>query len=403
MNIYATILAYKQLKFDNCIFIHNYAIYMHNYLADSTFQVPPTMTASVVGARGYAGLELVKLLLAHPFVHLNFAFATSEFQLSADLIDTRIAGVKCLAEAEIFNHLTDIVFLATPAEVSLKLAPELLKRGAKVIDLSGAFRLKKSDYQHWYGFSHPVPELLASADYGLQAYAQIPKSSLISNPGCYATAIALALIPLLKHQLVDPKNIVIDAKSGTSGAGRKAQENLLFSEVVGECLPYKVGKHQHIPEIQESIESYSGVHIDPHFSTSLLSTSKGIIAGIYLNALTTDIKSIEKAFQNEYANYKLVRFSSKISQYASLKKVIGTPYTHISYELVGTKLYVFSCIDNLMKGAASQAVENLNALMGLPLEFSLIPQDFITQNISVSITQNISASITQTKDHEATL
>ena len=369
---------------------------MHNYLAVPTFQSPLTqtssaLTASVVGARGYAGLELVKFLLAHPLIQLKFVFATSEFQLSDELIDERITGIKCLAESEINNHLTDIVFLATPAEASLKLAPELLKRGAKVIDLSGAFRLKKSDYQKWYAFSHPEPQLLASAHYGLQAYAQKPKGALISNPGCYATAIALALIPLLKHHLIDPKNIVIDAKSGTSGAGRKAQENLLFSEIVGECLPYRVGRHQHIPEIQESIESYSGVSIDPHFTTSLLSTSRGIIAGIYLNAFTTDIKLVEKAYQTEYANYKLVRFSSKISQYASLKKVIGTPYTHISYELVGTKLYVFSCIDNLLKGAASQAVENLNAMMGLPLEFSLIPQ------------VSFSASNTQTKDHEAIL
>ncbi len=347
---------------------------MHNYLADSTFKSTSLLTAAVVGARGYAGLELIKLLLNHPFIQLDSAYATTDFNLSDDLIDIRLSQVKCLPESDILKHFTDVVFLATPAEASLKLVPQLIKQGRKVIDLSGAFRLKKNDYQKWYGFAHSQPELLNSAHYGLQAFAQKPQSSLISNPGCYATAIALALIPLLKHQLVDSKNIVIDAKSGTSGAGRKAQENLLFSEVVGECLPYRVGRHQHTPEILESIETYSGVSIDPHFSTSLLGTSKGIIAGIYLNSLTEDLKLIEKAYQTEYENYKLVHFSSNISQYAQLKKVVGTPFTHISYELVGTKLYIFSCIDNLMKGAASQAIENLNALMGLPLEFSLIPE-----------------------------
>ncbi len=382
MNIYASFLLYKQLKFDNCIFIHNYALSMHNYLADIKFKFPPLPSVSVVGARGYAGIELIKLLIEHPSVQLQYAFGTSIFNLADDLLDSRFSKVKCLNESEILTHKSDIIFLATPAEISLKLTPLLLKQGSVVIDLSGAFRLKKNDYLKWYGFKHPEPELLSKAHYGLQALATQNMATLIANPGCYATAISLALIPLLKFNLIDPKQIVIDAKSGTSGAGKKALENLLFTEVVGECLPYKVGRHQHLPEIQESIEAFTGVSIEPHFSTSLLGTSRGIIAGIYLNSLTEDLKKIEKAYEKMYQNYKLVRFSSKISQYASLKKVVGTPFTNISYELVGRKLYVFSCIDNLLKGAASQAIENLNSLLNLPLEYSLIPDFSFSHSLS---------------------
>lgn len=382
LNIYALFCLHMQLNFDKGIKINNYALKMHNYLADSKFKLAPLgtkisgpiATVSVVGARGYSGLELIKLLKNHPTIELKYAFATSQFNLSEELMNSSFANIKCLHESEIFTHLTDIVFLATPAEVSLKLAPELIKKGAKVIDLSGAFRLKKSDYQRWYGFSHTHQELLTQAHYGLQSFSKNSISPLVSNPGCYATAISMALIPLLKHHLVSPNHIVIDAKSGTTGAGKKPLENLLFSEVDGECLPYKVGCHQHLPEIQECIESFTSLFIEPHFTTSLLSVSRGIIAGIYLNSLTTDIEQIKTAYLTEYQNYPLVRFSSKISQFASLKKVVGTPYTNISFELVGTKLYVFSCIDNLLKGAASQAIENLNSILGLPLEFSLISQ-----------------------------
>jgi len=370
-------------KFDKCIKIHNYAPTMHNYLADQ--KASASLSASLVGARGYAGIELAKLLIRHPYIKLTTAFATGEFSLHEELMDERFESVKCLSisatPTEVLNDPSHVVFLATPIETSLQLAPELLKSGKTVIDLSGAFRLKKNDYQKWYKLAHPTPELIASAEYGLQPFSsrrclglfkKAPR--LISNPGCYATAIAMALIPLLKRSLINPKHIVIDAKSGTSGAGKKAQENLLFTEVDGECLPYRVGQHQHHPEIQESIEAFSQVHIDPHFTTNLLATPRGLIAGIYAEAMTENIQDITRAFAEEYAGYSLVRHSTKISQYASLKRVVHTPYTHISYELVGRKLYVFSCIDNLLKGAASQAIENLNQLLGLPLDFSLVDQ-----------------------------
>ena len=350
---------------------------MHNYVpsnsALSSAKSPKKATASVVGARGYTGLELVKILLQHPFVNLTHAFATAAFKLSDEILDRKAEDIICLPDSELFQNLTDVIFLATPAEVSMKLAPALVKKGKIVIDLSGAFRLKKNDYSKWYHAEHSEKSLLGKAHYGLVPFAGplVDETKLVSNPGCYATAISMALIPLLQKNLIEADSLVIDAKSGTTGAGKKAAENILFSEVDGECLPYRVGKHQHLPEIQEAVESFSGAEIDPHFATHLLPTKRGIIASLYAKTSAKDVSEITKAYADAFKDYPLVRFGTQISKLASLNNVVNTPFTHISYELVGNKLYVFSCIDNLLKGAASQAVENLNRTMDWPVYLGL--------------------------------
>ncbi len=329
------------------------------------------MTCSVVGARGYAGLETAKLLLQHPFADLTACFATSAFDLKKYFSSPRAAQVQCLLDQDISQNLTDVVFLATPAEVSLELAPKILSAGKKVIDLSGAFRLKKSDYRKWYGFDHTQPEFLKSSVYGLAPWVGPHRGeNLIANPGCYATATSMALIPVLRAGLVIENQIVVDAKSGTTGAGKKAAENLLFSEVEGECLPYKVGHHQHTPEILEAIETFSGVAIDMHFTTSLLPIRRGIIAGIYANLKPGKTEAdVSEAFAEAYSQDPLVKVGCAKNEptLLSLKKVVGTGRTHISYAVHGSKIYLFSCIDNLMKGAATQAIENFNRLSDLPL------------------------------------
>lgn len=334
-------------------------------------------TTSIVGARGYSGLELSRLLVSHPRVKFTHAFATKTFSLSEELLDTRFENVKCLADSELLDNLTDVVFLATPAEVSYELAPRILMHGKRVIDLSGAFRLKKNDPQSWYGFGAASKEIQDATEYGLVPTCGAFKAStkLISNPGCYATAISLALIPLLKYGLIDASSIVIDAKSGTTGAGKKAAENLLFSEVAGDCRPYRVGKHQHTPEIQEAVMNASGVSIDPHFVTHLLSVPRGITAGIFAKTSVKSVDAIADAYNKEYGSYKLLKHGSAAGKLASLNAVVGTPFTHLSYELVGDKLYLFSCIDNLMKGAASQAVENLNRMLDVPVHMGLLTEE----------------------------
>lgn len=352
---------------------------MNTYADANSSPNQPLPTVSIVGARGYAGLELAKILLQHPQVVLTHCFATQNFRLADDLFSEKASKVICLPESELMANLTDIVFLATPAEVSLRLAPQILAQGRQVIDLSGAFRLKKTGYQKWYGFAHTERQLLDSAHYGLVPFADAIdfQTNLIANPGCYATAISLALIPLLKKNLIQADSLVIDAKSGTTGAGRKAAENILFSEVDGECLPYRIGRHQHLPEIQETVHKNAGCIIDPHFSTHLLPTKRGIVAGIYATTSVKSTDEITAAYREAFADYPLVRFGTNVSKLGSLNKVVGTPFTHISYDLVENKLYVFSCLDNLLKGAASQAVENLNRLYGFAVTSGLYPQEVL--------------------------
>ncbi len=352
---------------------------MNNYVpansALATAHSPKKVTASVVGARGYTGLELVKLLLHHPLVNLTHCFATAAFKVSDEVLDSAAEKLICLPESELFQNLTDIIFLATPPDVSMKLVPALIKQNKTVIDLSGAFRLKKSDYSKWYHAEHLEKELLMKAHYGLVPFAgpmqQGPQ--LVSNPGCYASAISMALIPLVKKNLIDLTTVVIDAKSGTTGAGKKPSENILFSEVDGECLPYRVGRHQHTPEIQEAVQAFAGQSLPaPHFATHLLATKRGIIASLYMTTTAKTLDEVTAAYADAFKDYPLVRFGTDISKLASLNKVIHTPYTHISYELVGNKLYVFSCLDNLLKGAASQAIENLNRTMDWPVTLGLL-------------------------------
>jgi N-acetyl-gamma-glutamyl-phosphate reductase len=326
---------------------------MHKY--SSAFS--SSVSVSVVGARGYSGLELVKLLLRHPGVELQHCFATREFRLSDEIMDAKAAQVQCHTDEKLWDNLTDVVFLATPIEASAELAPKIVARGKTVIDLSGAFRFSKDH----------------AAEYGLVPFCGPVKAEghFVSNPGCYATAINLALIPLFKHALIEADGLVIDAKSGTTGAGRKAGEHLLFSEVGEECAPYRVGKHQHMPEIQAAVQAFGATKIDPFMTTHLLPIKRGIVAAMYAKSKTTDLAEIQAAFDTEYRNYPLVRHGADVAKWTRLQNVVGTPYAHISYTLVGEKLYLFSAIDNLLKGAASQAVENLNRLLDLPAEFSL--------------------------------
>ncbi len=332
-------------------------------------------TVAVVGARGYSGLELVRILLNHPGGNLKYCFATESFSLKNYFSNPKINSVECYAQSEIFNYKTDVVFLATPAEVSHYLAPQLIeKNNCLVIDMSGAFRLKNNSYSKWYGFNHEQKNLLEQAVYGLNPWSvSIPSSDhkLIANPGCYATSIMMGLIPLLKSDVIETDSIVVDAKSGTTGGGKKPTENLLYSEVEGECLPYKIGQHQHYPEIQEYLEMFSNKKIDFHFSTSLLSTRRGIISSIFAKLKPGVIEvDIQKAFATYYENQPMIQFGSLKNkpQLASLKKVVGTNNTHISFAVDGQKLYVFSVIDNLVKGAAGQAVENMNKNFDYPVD-----------------------------------
>jgi N-acetyl-gamma-glutamyl-phosphate reductase len=326
---------------------------MHNYSLAK-------IKVAVVGGSGYSGQELQRLLNKHPHVELK--------------------GIYNSQTASKMNPSDyQVVFLATPAEVSAELAPKIMECGTSVIDLSGAYRLSSGDieatYKESYGMAHPSIGLFSKAQYGLVPWMKPTAEApvLISNPGCYATAILMGLLPLLSDNLIHGDSIVIDAKSGTTGAGKKAVESQLFSEVDGECLPYKVGVHQHLPEVKLYAQIFGDYNIDPFLTTSLIPTRRGIIAGIYCKLNHGKHASdVTHALNDYYGNYPLVEFSSDITrEMVSLKKVVGTAKTHISFSVIGEKLYLFSCIDNLLKGAASQAIENFNLIHHFPVTTGL--------------------------------
>jgi len=383
---------------------------MHNYEAENLGNSAPARNPStkgenhvrnvaIVGARGYSGLELSRLVLKHPRLKLAGCFANeTKFQLDQYLPESRAAAVPTWSMNELEAKLgdknlgIDLIFLATPAEVSAEIAPKAIRAGVDVIDLSGAFRLQMGtqqerllNYQTWYGFEHPAPEYLLQAQFGLRPHVS-PKASqgqgrLVANPGCYPTSILMAILPLLRSGLIKPESLVIDAKSGTSGAGRKANESLLFTEVDGECRPYKVAQHQHWPEIVQATKFLTGVEIAPFFTTHLLNVRRGIISSIYARLQTpmaSEVESearVEEAFRLAYHGYPLVEFGSlrnkENERLLSLKRVVGSGRTQLSYRVDGDKLYVFSLIDNLLKGAASQALENLNCLYDWPLHLGI--------------------------------
>lgn len=355
---------------------------------------------AIVGARGYSGLELVRLLLRHPSAELAGCFATdSSFNLAQYMFDSGVEAIPTwsMDAFDVKAKSLHTVFLATPAEVSLELAPRAIAAGAHVIDLSGAFRLKRGTaderqtaYQRWYGFDHSAPELLLAAENGLVPWAgklKASKPTLVANPGCYATSVLMATLPLLRENAIVRDTLVVDAKSGTTGAGRKASEATSFTEVEGECLPYKVGRHQHWPEIVQQAAAHGGGDIAPFFTTHLLNVRRGIISSIYARLAPAfkgasdaeSDKKIEAVFREAYSGYPLVRFGAlgkpETDALLSLKRVVGTARTHIAWRAEGDKLHLFSLIDNLVKGAASQAVENFNRLTDAPVETGLVAQE----------------------------
>ncbi len=334
--------------------------------------------AVIFGARGYAGLDLARILLKHPGANLVACLATDGgFRIEDYLPEAEGRGVRSFGMAQMNEALqgADVAFLATPAEASIELAGKILAQGVKVIDLSGGFRLKDlTSYPKWYRFEHPAKDLKAESVYGLNPWSEnIASARLIANPGCYATATLMALLPLLREKLIKVDTLVVDAKSGATGAGKKAAENLLFTEVDGECLAYRIGKHQHVPEIVEAAELLGGAKaLDFHFSTTLLPVRRGIIAGVYARlAPGVTLEQVGQAYARAYEGYPLVRLGrAEVEEkrpgagLLSLKRVAGSARTHIVYGAEGDKLFVHSLIDNLLKGAASQAVENFNRISG---------------------------------------
>ncbi|KTD68648.1 aspartate-semialdehyde dehydrogenase [Legionella steelei] len=320
---------------------------------------------AVIGRNGYVGKELINLIQKHP--HLN------------------LLNLGSIAECVQNSFELDTIFLATPTVVSIDAASKLINTDINIIDLSGAFRLPKDDFTHWYGMQHDASFLIEKACYGLCPWETLQsKSQLIANPGCYATAALMALLPLFKTNIIDKKSIIIDAKSGVSGSGKKPTPELMFCEIANNFYPYKIGIHQHIPEIEKAIRDFSEKETKITLTTSILPIVRGLAMTIYLQPASSftpdeDIsEAILNAFQIHYQSYPLIRYqevgkgsTEDEQKLLGLQQLIHTPYCHIGFFVKEGQITLFSSIDNLLKGAASQAIENLNAMYQLPLQTGL--------------------------------
>lgn len=329
--------------------------------------MPEKQRVGIVGHRGYSGAELVRILARHPSVEPLLLEHRDDFAADAVIRNRKSpARVPCTADAVRGENLA-LVFLATPPEVSMELAPAMLHAGARVIDLSGAFRLRTPEnYTAWYKEPHTQPKLLAEAAYGLPEFCRerIPQARLVSNPGCYPTAANLAIRPLLEAGVVDrAAGIVCDAKSGVSGAGRKPSLKTSFCEVTENFSAYSVLKHRHVPEVLQ----ISGLEErEFSFTAQLLPLDRGILETIYFRAVNIDsAETLARVYEKRYSGEPFVRLFNPGHQ-PDLRGVVRTNFCDIgvTFDAKTGRAVVVSAIDNLVKGAAGQAVQNMNLMLG---------------------------------------
>ena len=330
-----------------------------------------TRTVAVVGASGYSGLELTRIVARHPGLRLSALYSDRWADEAAGArlsLSGPAAALRYLPQAQAPALAADVAFLATPAEVSLALGPALHEGGVTVVDLSGAFRLHDpAAYPVWYGFEHSAVPLLARARYGLPELdrAALRDATFVTNPGCYATAIALALSPLVRSGLVAREGIAVSAMSGVSGAGRKSSEEYSFCEVDEDLRAYRIGRHQHVPEIEQTVARFAGGVGPISFTPHLVPMRRGILATCALRATPGASEArVREALEAAYGAEPFVRVM-KPDQVA-VKDVVRTNRCHLGATLdARTGLVIaVSAIDNLVKGAAGQAVQAYNATQG---------------------------------------
>jgi N-acetyl-gamma-glutamyl-phosphate reductase len=325
----------------------------------------------VVGGTGYTGIELLRLLLSHPHVQLVQVCSRSEAgRALADVYPSLRGSTRLVFSEPSVENLSacDLVFFATPNGVAMQFARDLLTRNIKVVDLAADFRFKDvALWQQWYEMEHACPELLAEAVYGLPELnrEQIKKASLVGSAGCYTTAAQLAMLPLVKTDWVDVKNIIVDGKSGVSGAGRQLKTSSLFSECGESFAAYGVSGHRHQPEICHSLSMHCGKEIAITFVPHLVPMVRGIMNTLYFKcSASLDLDKVQKAFENYYKNEPFVDVLPAKSLPAT-KDVRASNVCRLAvHKPNDTTLVVLAVIDNLVKGASGQAVQNMNLMLG---------------------------------------
>jgi N-acetyl-gamma-glutamyl-phosphate reductase len=330
-----------------------------------------TLKTAIVGGTGYTGVELLRLLAGHPEVELSVITSRSEagrevanlFPNLRGVLDIRFTepDIEALADC-------DVVFFATPNGTAMTMAPQLIEAGVRIIDLAADFRLKRAaEWEDWYGIPHACPEYLEQAVYGLTEVnrAAIREARLVANPGCYPTAVQLGFIPLIEQGVVDIDHLVADAKSGVSGAGRKATTGTLLCEASENFKAYAVSGHRHLPEIRQGLELAAGQPVGLTFVPHLTPMIRGIHATLYAQLRDPD-RDLQALYEARYGNEPFVDVLPS-GAHPETRSVRGANQCRIAIHQPqkGGVVVILSVIDNLVKGAAGQAVQNLNVMFGL--------------------------------------
>ena len=331
----------------------------------------------VVGGTGYTGVELLRLLAGHPDAELTVITSRSEAgRPVADLFPNLRGSLDMAFSVPDIGELSacDLVFFATPNGTAMTMVPQLLEAGVRVIDLAADFRLREADeWQKWYGMEHACPEYLQQAVYGLPEVnrAAIAQARLVANPGCYPTAVQLGFLPLLEEGLVESSHLIADAKSGVSGAGRKAATAALLCEASENFKAYAVPGHRHLPEIRQGLESAAGKPVGLTFVPHLTPMIRGIHATLYTQLLDVD-RDLQAVFEARYSNEPFVDVLPAGS-HPETRTVRGANVCRIAIHRPqqGNTVVVLSVIDNLVKGAAGQALQNMNVMFGLAEDMGL--------------------------------
>ena len=337
----------------------------------------------IIGATGYAGVELVRLLLSHPNVKIE---AISSVSFEGKPISEIYPSLYNICDMTLENQedviaKCDVVFASLPHGLSEEMGKKCFDAGKVFIDLGADFRLDSAEeYSYWYKQEYKIPEIHNESIYGLcEIFREdIKKHILIGNPGCYPTSVALALAPALKGGFIEQKGIIVDSKSGTTGAGRGLAQNLHYADCNESFAPYKVANHRHSPEIEQTLTKIAGSQVKITFVPHLLPINRGILSTIYAD-LKGDFNEVYEAYKKFYENEKFVRVLP-LGKITNLKEVRMSNYCDISlhFDERNGRLIVSSVIDNMVKGAAGQAIQNMNIRFGLDEDTGLTmpPQQF---------------------------
>jgi N-acetyl-gamma-glutamyl-phosphate reductase len=339
------------------------------------------MRAAVLGASGYTGGELVRLLASHPSIEVTFLGAkdsagTSFGEVHPHLASLPVGSVPLApVDASAIAEAADLVFSALPHGASVAIVPELLDAGVRVVDLAGDFRLGADAYPEWYGWEHPAPERLEKAVYGLPELFgdRVAGAELVANPGCYPTPVILGLVPLLTAGFVEPGPVRVDGKTGLSGAGKAANASTIFTATEDSVRPYRAPRHQHTPEMERGIELGSGHAVPVLFVPHLVPTVRGVVTTAYATlAAGATTEALTDRLTEAYAGRPFVRVLAPGVMVDS-KRTRGTNVVElqaVADPRSGTTV-VIGAVDNLVKGAAGQAIQNANLALGFPEDAGL--------------------------------